>query len=434
MTENLTKNYFHKDWHDGSTVIELHKDQWGAYQLKQQFGLVVCGVRAGKTFLGAIWSQKKITEFPMGTGLIAAPTNKILQQATLEGFFKLFPEYRKYYKKQEGLIELPSGGKIYARSTDEPLGLEGMTLNWAWLDEAGMMSRVVWVVIRARVSTTAGQVLITTTPYSMNWLYKEVYLPCLEGRDKDIEFFSWKSVDNPYFPKEFALKEKERMSPAEYAKRYEGKFVRLEGLVWNIDDSHILEKGKIEEYLKYPERTIAGVDWGYTNPAGILIIKIKDGKYYVADEWKEVQRTTSEIIQKSLEFNKENFVQIWYPDPAEPDRLDEMRRSNLTVGEVNKDIPLGISKVEELFRSHRLFILDSCKELQDEIAQYRYDIPKENRSGKEVPLKVNDHLVDCLRYAIIGNELGQSLTYQEEKAEKQRIMENRNSRKEFELL
>ena len=33
---------------------------------------------------------------------------------------------------------------------------------------------------------------------------------------------------------------------------------------------------------------------------------------------------------------------------------------------VNKDIPLGISKVESLLREHRLFIIDDCKELLDE--------------------------------------------------------------------
>ncbi len=416
------------------TVIELHKEQARAYWLSKQFGLVVCGVRAGKTFLGSVWAQKKIQEYPMGNGLIAAPTNKILQQATLEGFLKLFPEYRQFYKKQEGTIELPSGGKVYVRSTDEPLGLEGMTLDWAWLDEAGMMSRVVWVVIKARVSMARGQVLITTTPYSMNWLYKEVYIPYKEGTDKDIDFFNWRSIDNPYFPKEFAEKEKARMTPVEYARRYEGKFVRLEGLVWNIDESHVPKKEAIEDYLKYPERTIGGIDWGYTNPSGILIIKIKDGKYYVSSEWKETQRTTTDIIQKATEFHKENFIQIWYPDPAEPDRIEEMRKSNMVTGEVNKSIPLGISKVAELFKEHKLFILDSCKELIDEISQYRYDIAKDNRDGKEIPLKVNDHLCDCLRYAIIGNEMGQNFTYQEEKDEQQRIMENRNSKKSFELL
>ena len=63
------------------TIIELHPEQWNAYNFKQQFGVAICGTKGGKTFVGANWSQKKINEFPMGDGLIGAPTNKILQQA-----------------------------------------------------------------------------------------------------------------------------------------------------------------------------------------------------------------------------------------------------------------------------------------------------------------------------------------------------------------
>ena len=416
------------------TTFELHPEQWKAYNFKKPYGFAICGTKGGKTFIGAVWTQKKITEYPLGTGLIAAPTNKILEQATLDTFFRLFPEYRKFHKKQENAIYLPSGGKIYIRSTDEPLAVEGFNLDWVWVDEMGMMSRLVWSILKGKVAISRGQIFGTTNAYYLNWLYKEVYIPFKEKTDDQIDVFNWKSTDNPHFPKEFADREKERMSVAEFARRYEGKFARIEGLVWEIGDETTLKADEYEDHLRDTERVIGGIDWGYTNPAGILIVKIKDGKYYVVDEWKEVKRTTSEIIQKCFEFNKKYCVQTWYPDPAEPDRLDEMRRSNLIVGDVNKDVPLGISKVSQLFREHKLFITDNCVELLDEIDQYRYDIPKENRSGKEVPLKVNDHLVDPLRYLIMGNELGQSYTYHEEIAERARIEENRQAKKEFELL
>ncbi len=417
------------------TTISLHPEQWRAYNFKKQYGVAICGTKGGKTFVGATWANKKIVELPLGSGLIAAPTIKILQQATLDTFFNLFPEYRKFHKKQEGVIELPTGGRIYIRSTDEPLAIEGFNLDWAWLDEIGMMSRLAWVIAKGKVAISHGQIFGTTNAYYMNWLYKEVYLPSKEGHDPEVELFNWSSIDNPYFPKEFADKERDRMSPAEFSRRYEGKFVRMEGLVWNVDDSNILKRGsELDSYLTYPERIIAGIDWGYTNPAAILVINIKDNKYYVTTEWKEVKRTSADIIQKCSELNREALIQTFYPDPAEPDRLDEMRRAGMTVGEVNKDIPMGISKVETLLREHRLFILEDCKELLDEVTQYRYENPKEDHSGKEVPMKVNDHLCDALRYAIVGNEFGQNLTFQEEKGEKMRIEQNRNSRKEYELL
>lgn len=384
-------------------TINLHQKQFDAYNFTKQFGACICGVQSGKTFLGATWALKQITKFPKGNGLIAAPTVKILQQSTLDKFFTLFPEYRKYYREQKGLIELPEGGKIFIRSTDDPLGIEGMTINWAWLDEAGMMKRMIWAVIKARVSTTNGQVLFTTTPYNLGWLYQEIYIPWKEGREADFEVFTWKSVENPYFSQEYYDKEKVRMTPQEFARRYEGEFTRLEGLVWEIGSEAVLDQNQaLQKVLAYPDRMIGGIDWGYHNPSGILVIAIKDGTYYVVDEWKQAEKTTTEILEQAQAFQKQWGVNMWYPDPAEPDRIEEFKRKGLRIGTVNKDVALGISEVASLIRLQRLFIHKRCKELLDEVNQYRYDTGEDGKPFKESPIKVNDHLCDALRYAVMG--------------------------------
>ena len=412
--------------------INLHQKQWDAFNFTTPYGFAICGTKGGKTLLGACWAQKKIGE-TSGNGLISAPTNKILNQATLDTFFKLFPEYLQYHKKQESIIDLPRG-KIYIRSADEPLALEGLNLDWAWLDECGMMGRLVWSIIKNKLAISRGQVLGTTNAYFLNWMYNEVYLPWKEGRDKDISVFNWKSIDNPFFPKEFAEKEKARLSPQEYARRYEGEFRKIEGLVWDIAEQNIVKKTELEAYLKNGERVVGGVDWGWSNPAGIVIAVLKDNKYYIVDEWKREKRTTADIIQQCIDFSKKYAVQTWYPDPAEPDRIEEMKKSGLVIGEVNKSVVLGLAKVAEKFKENKLFILDTCGDLIDEISQYSYDTPKDNRDFKELPIKVNDHLCDCLRYLIIGEELGQNYSYLEEREEKRLIEERRSQRKEFELL
>jgi len=420
---------------ENKTIINLFKEQAKAYLFKKPYGFVICGTKGGKTILGSLWSKKKIGEFPMGNGLIAAPTNKILQQATLDTFFRLFPEYLRYYKKQENIIDLSTGGKVYIRSTDEPLAIEGMNLDWAWLDECGMMSRIVWSIAKNKLAISKGQLLGTTNAYYLNWLWKEVWKRWETKEDPDIEVFNWKSTDNPFFPKDFAEKEKARLSPQEYARRYEGRFIKMEGLVWNLEEQHILKSTpELEKYLGYAERVIGGVDWGWASPAGILVAKVKDNKYYIVDEWKQVKRTTADIIQQSIEFTKKYAVQEWYPDPAEPDRIEEMKKAGLVPKDVNKSITLGIAKVGEKLKENKLFILDKCGELIDEISQYRYDVPKDDREFKELPIKANDHLCDSLRYLVIGNELGQSYSYLEEKAERERIEENRFEKKKFELL
>jgi phage terminase large subunit len=382
-------------------TIKLHPKQFDAFNFTRRYGAVICGVQSGKTYLGATWANKKITEFPKGNGLISAPTYKILQQSTLDKFFNLFPEWFRYYKKQESVIDLPEGGKIYIRSADEPLGIEGMTLDWAWLDEAGMMGRLIWVFVRARTAIRKGQVLMTTTPYNLGWLFTDFYKPFKEGKDEDLVVFTWKSVENPYFDKEFYEKEKERLSGEEFARRYEGEFTKMEGLVYDLPSDRIIEEKKINN----PEITIGGIDWGFRNPAALWVGKLKDKVWYVVDEWYKSGKTTPEIIERCKELQKTHGVNRWYADSAEPDRIEECKRAGLYILEGSKDLKGGISQINQLIRENRLFVFDKCENFIDEINFYHYpEVRGENLNPKDEPQKKNDHLMDAMRYAITTYE------------------------------
>lgn len=378
--------------------VILFEKQFNAFNFQTQFGAAIAGVQSGKTFLGAHWAGNKITKFPDKNGLICAPTYKILQHSTLDKFFQVWPELRKYYKEQKGIIELPTGGKIFCRSADQPLGIEGMTIYWAWLDEAGMMPRLIWTVARSRVSLTNGQILITTTPYNMGWLYQEFYLPWKEKRDTDLSVFTWRSIDNPFFPKEFFEKEKQRLRPEEFARRYEGEFTKMEGLVYDLLPEQIINP--ILEIIGKAEFVGTGVDWGFRNPAAILIGALWDNAWYIIDEWKEIEKTTTEIIQIIKNKMGEFRGQRVFPDPAEPDRIKELKDADINVVEVNKDIKGGISTIQQLIKDKRLFVFNTCQNFLDEINSYHYPEGQEGKPFKDEPEKVNDHLMDAMRYLI----------------------------------
>lgn len=378
--------------------VILFEKQFDAFNFQTQFGAAIAGVQSGKTFLGAHWAGNKITKFPDKNGLICAPTYKILQHSTLDKFFQVWPELRKYYKEQKGIIELPTGGKVFCRSADQPLGIEGMTIYWAWLDEAGMMPRLIWTVARSRVSLTNGQILITTTPYNMGWLYQEFYLPWKEKRDTDLSVFTWRSIDNPFFPKEFFEKEKQRLRTEEFARRYGGEFKKMEGLVYDLPPEQIINP--ILEIMGKAEFIGMGVDWGFRNPAAILIGALWDNAWYIIDEWKEIEKTTAEIIQIIKNKMGEFRGQRVFPDPAEPDRIKELKNADINVAEVNKDIKGGISTIQQLIRDKRLFVFNTCQNFLDEINSYHYPEGQEGKPFKDEPEKVNDHLMDAMRYLI----------------------------------
>jgi phage terminase large subunit len=335
---------------------------------------------------------------------------------------------RKFYKEHKSVIELPDGGMIFVRSTDAPLGLEGMTISWCWMDEAGMMAKLVWDIIRARLSIAKGQCLITSTPYNLGWMYQEFYLKWKNKQDNDISVFTWKSVDNPYFPADFAEKEKHRLSPQEYARRYEAQFTKMEGLVYDLPNDRILESSdKNLMVINNADVTIAGVDWGFRNPSAIVILRFKDGVWYVVDEWYKTEKTTAEIIMQLKYLRDKWKINQIYCDYAEPDRLEECRRADVSVNECLKDLTGGVSYIQQLIRERRLFVFGYCKNFLDEINGYRYPEGKEGKAYADEPLKLNDHLMDAFRYAV--HTYRPSVAY--DRAMELRIAENRLNRKQF---
>lgn len=377
-------------------TVNLFEEQGEAFLCQKQYILICCGVQSGKTFTGAVWARNKMQAFGEFNGLISAPTYKILQQSTMDKLFSLFPELRRFYKEQKQVIELPTGGHVFIRSADQPLGIEGMTIHWGWLDEYGQSPRLAWTVCRSRVSITRGQLMITTTPYALNWLYEDVYEPWLKHEDIDIGFFTWPSIRNPYFDKDHYRKEKKRLSPEEFQRRYVGEFTRMEGLVYGDFTSDLI----VEPQVVKPIYTFAGFDFGYTAPAAILVIqKDKDGHYWVVDEFYKTGKTQEELNKECLFYQAKYKVERWYPDIAEPDRIASMRKIGLFCVEEKKDLIAGMDKVRALFRQKRLHIFKNCRNLIDELQVYHFKEGKE-----EEPEKTKDHACDALRYAIVSEK------------------------------
>lgn len=380
-------------------TIKLHKYQDRAIFANERFVALIAGLQSGKTVAGAIWSRMMFDNHDNDDGLIAAPTYKILIQSTLPKFFEINPDLKKFYKKGDSEIAVPDRGKIYIRSTENPNVIEGMTLRWIWADEAGQMKLDAWINFQGRLSILQGKLFITTTPYSLNWLKTEFFDNWKKGI-ADYKVIQFRSVDSPYFPKEEFERAKATMDSRVFRRRYCGMLEKMEGLVYEdlIPAIHIIP----EKVIQFKE-VIAGIDWGFNHPTAVIIIGIdNDGVFYLIDEYYERGKITAEIIEK-LKFYQDKYkVRLWYPDPAEPDRLEEMKGAGLFPREVNKgagSVKLGIDKVRELIKQNRFKIFDKCKYTIEEFNLYCY--PDEADKLTDDPIKENDDALDAIRYAIM---------------------------------
>ena len=396
---------------DNDIIFTPTKDQYHLLSRPERFKFAIAGVQGGKTWLGAMWATMKVAEFPAHNGLIAAPTYKILQQSTLPKFFELFPQSKAWWKKGDSEIHLPGGGIIFLRSTEEPKHIEGMTVAWAWFDEIGQMKYDAWINVQARIATMQGDFMGTTTPYALNWLYREIYRPWKDGLLEDTYIHQWRSVDNPYFPKAEWDRAQSTMDARTFARRYEAKFEQMEGLVYEEFDPrfHVIDELKGTLTLGSPllKIQVGGIDFGYNNPSAMLAAYItNDDHWFIVDEWYYTQKTNSEIIEKAKQWEVEHGIRFWYPDTAEPDRLEEMRRAGMYIRETSKKMDEGINSVRQLLKEKRISIVRStCPNLLEELSTYQYAEPTGEGTQEEKPVRNQaDHALDALRYMIHSHQ------------------------------
>lgn len=289
--------------------------------------------------------------------------------------------------------------KIVLRGWESIETLRGQRFDFIVIDEIAQMRNfeVSWQeVVRPTLTDTRGEVLFISTPKGFNHFYD---LYCQEEDDTDFISFRFTTYDNPHIPVDEIEKAKRELPEDRFAQEYLADFRKTEGLVYKEFDRtlHLYTDEDIKDKPINAVETICGVDFGYTNPSAVLEIVVdNDDSYWVKSEWYKTAKTNPEII----DYTRSLRPRIVYPDPAEPDRIEEMRRAGLNTREVNKDIPKGIDSVRELFKQGRIKIHKDCKNLIRELETYVYPDKKDMHNPDERPVKENDHALDALRYAL----------------------------------
>lgn len=367
-----------------------------------RFRVVCAGRRFGKSTL-AVWEMfgKAVSKDDRRVVYIA-PTYQQARDICWQELKKVCKPVATAINESrlEIIVKTQDGGSstIWLRGWESIETLRGQKFDFIVIDEIAMMRNWEenWMeVIRPTLTDRKGEVLFISTPKGFNHFYD------LYGTDdEDYKAFHFTSYDNPYLPVDEIDKAKNELPEDKFAQEYMADFRKQEGLVYkefnralHLFDDHTPRKGLVE--------TIAGVDFGFTNPSVIVRIEHDtDNHYWVTSEWYKTGKTNAELI----EYARHLKINTFYPDPAEPDRIEEMKRAGLNVREVSKDIEKGIDSVRELLKQGRLHIHKNCTNLIWEMETYAYPESTPDRNESETPLKENDHAMDALRYALHMNQ------------------------------
>ena len=125
----------------------------------------------------------------------------------------------------------------------------------------------------------------------------------------------------------------------------------------------------------------------------------------VVDEWKKSKVTIDDIAEQLKKFTKKYKLIRIFCDPAEKMEIEFLRKQGLPVWSAKNDVLEGIFAIKRMFENGSLVISQFARFILHELSMYSWD------EDKEKPIKHNDHLMDALRYAIMGVQRKPVLVY-----------------------
>lgn len=391
----------------------LHEHQLAVYNSRKRFTAAIAGTGGGKTVVGPVWIAKQIQEFVQKPdnknrsilGMVVAPTYKVLERATVPTLINTFKgtSLEGIYGEQKHLYKLPDDlGLIWCQGADNPGGLEGGQFDFIWGDEAGQFKQSVWNAIQGRTGAKQAPILLTTTPYAKNWLYTDVYTNCLKG-DPNYFVRQWASYINPAYPKEEYERAKRTMTKDRAAMRYDGLFMNLEGLVYpSISDCFVeVNNEELLNLLNQPGKYYGGVDFGWNDPFAAIGGFLDQNDILWA--WYERYKRKTPIEDHAAKLPKiYGRTLIWYADSSQPEQILKLKKGGHKVRKANKNIEAGIIAVNGRILTGRLkIIVNRCPAIKAEGELYSYT-DDEDDPGSDKPIDEFNHVMDSLRYMIMG--------------------------------
>jgi hypothetical protein len=374
-----------------------------------QLTLAGTGTQWGKSQGGSLWFKRQIHSHDLGSNfLMMSPNYKIMQQSTLPYFLSYMQNLGRY-NKVDAAYPLAGGGSIFMRTATDPDSIVGVpNVKAYWLDEAGKVSLYFWENIQARAAVKNAKGLLTTSPYSLNWLHKDLIKPKLAGRLPNLKLIQAASWENPYHSLFDPVKRaaiRATIDDRRFRMLFGGEWDRMQGLVYDCWD----EQENVIDAFQLPPGTrfVAGVDWGFTDPFVISVRGITpEGRHYGVSEFYKTGLTVADMVQVARQKKEVWGISTFYCDPSQPGHIEEFNRAGCTAIGADNDIRRGIDLHYELIKT-RLYkeFRGACPHADDERETYHYPEPKELKpdqaSKEQLPVGQNDHVLDSQKYCTI---------------------------------
>jgi phage terminase large subunit-like protein len=359
--------------------------------------------------------QRKLFGKDWGTGMIRAdllPREEARLWGGTAGVFL----FAKIKHKTGGYSELSFGTYEQGREA-----FEAFELDWAWEDEEPPIDIHNEIMVRTMKSEqldiieSDARVIYTYTPLKgMTELTIDV-IARQAANDPNVHVTNITWDDVPHLSE--AAKALILSSTPKYLRdaRSKGIPVAGEGRIYQIEEERIVcDTFPIPKHWKW----VAGFDVGFYNTAAVFFAIDPDrDAWYAVSEYCDGGRdeTSGEVIDHTihatrLKMRSKVLAGFQIPFVGDCAELEKSSGKSYQKLYAELDLPIkipdkavfaGLEAVQTKLANGSLKIFKTCTGLLNEIRQYSQD------SGK--PIKVNDHRVDALRYAVVsGGKIAES--------------------------
>lgn len=294
--------------------------------------------------------------------------------------------------------------------------LRGLTCAGAYVDELTLLREDFFTQLLNRLWEGAKLFGTTNPDNPAHWLKTKF----LDRLDQLPDWRSWKFLldDNPALSEERKAAIRRENTGLFYRRNVLGEWVAAEGAIYDSWDPNV-HVVRHDDLPPIAELIAVGVDCGTTNPTHAILLGISAEaipRLVVVDEWRYVagaagvRWTDSQLSAglrgwpSRLEAEHLQSPRWLFLDPAAASFSTQLRADHVPgLANADNDVTSGIRTVANLIGGERLVVSDRCTALINEIPGYSWD-PKATLKGEDKPIKVADHGLDALRYAVTTSE------------------------------
>ena len=395
--------------------VSLSQWQTNVWKDQHRYVVVNCGRRAGKTYVTAL----KMLDFATKNNKVdvwyVAPTYKQAKGILWEMLLNFVPkEVIKRKNETELRITLINDSSIFVKGAEEPDNLRGVKIDLCVFDECAFIDKweTVWTVMRPMLIDSKARVIFISTPNGLQNHFKT--LADQYQTDDDFSYHHYTTYDNPFLDKGEIEEARKEMSEDAFAQEHLGEFRRMSGLIFKEfkRETHMVTV-PFEQFDSNWTYTRV-IDFGFGHKTALIYFAISpnQNEIYAYDGLYVSGFTERQIAEVAKVKDGGRTITNPLADSAQPMAIAELMNYGIIFNPITKgkdSVVAGMGQLAELLKIRQdtgrptLMFNKTLDWIAVEFERYHW-IPNKNdpREIKQIPYKVLDDAMDCIRYFAMG--------------------------------